>query len=172
MKLLCKCGAPIQDLTDYQENKARFVPDESCESMHEDIDAGVSSWDAAREVMRLMDQCYECSRLYIESHSGSFIAFTPHEETPCGLRKSTQQRRKRLPRQELAAASLGAAPAGSFASKLFAFFSTHCQHLGAIFRDSKDPGRRSSMTALFLQLRVSSTYARLHFRSRSCWARF
>lgn len=80
--------------------------------------------------------------------------------------------RKRLPRQELAAASLGPAPAGSFASKLFAFFSTHCQHLGAIFRDSKDPGRRSSMTALFLQRRVSSTYARLHFRNRSCWARF
>lgn len=89
MKLLCKCGAPIQDLTDYQENKARFVPDESWESMHEDIDAGASSWDAARKVMRLMYQCYECSRLYIESHNGSFIAFTPDEETSFGLLKST-----------------------------------------------------------------------------------
>lgn len=89
MKLLCECGWSIHDNTDSQENKAHFVPDESWEAMHEDINAGSSSWDTARKVMRRMYQCHECSRLYVEDCSGAFLAFKPDDEVEFGTLKRT-----------------------------------------------------------------------------------
>lgn len=89
MKLLCECGSVIHDGTDYQENKAHFVPDESWEEMCEKIESGISPWDASVKYQRLMYQCYECARIYIEGESGNFYSFKPDHESKFGILKST-----------------------------------------------------------------------------------
>ena len=87
-KILCVCGASIHDNTDYQENKAYLVPDQSWESIHESIAAGVTSWEPLRGVKRLMYQCTECSRLHVEAPDGSYYSFAPDRETPFGILKA------------------------------------------------------------------------------------
>jgi hypothetical protein len=89
MKLQCKCGETIHDNSDYQENKAYFVPDETWESMLEEIDSGSSPWDATRKVKRNIYQCYNCSRIYLETKSGHYSSFTPDKEVKFGILKNT-----------------------------------------------------------------------------------
>ena len=89
MKLKCKCGETIHDNTDYQDNKAYFIPDESWEVMLEKIDAGESAWDATRIAKRNIYQCYNCSRIYIENKDGNFTSFKPEEDTKFGILKNT-----------------------------------------------------------------------------------
>ena len=89
MKIGCLCGAVIHDNTDYQENKAHFVPDESWESMCESIEKGMSPWDASVKYQRMMYQCYECKRIYIGGNDGSITSFRPDEETEFGILKKS-----------------------------------------------------------------------------------
>lgn len=89
MKLRCECGAVIHDATDYQENKAHFVPDETWEEMCEKIEAGMSPWDASVIYQRIMYQCYECSRIYLEGKNREFTSFKPDLEAKFGILKST-----------------------------------------------------------------------------------
>ena len=89
MKLRCECGFVIHDNTDYQENKAHFVPDESWEEMCEKIEGGMSPWDASVMYQRHLYQCYECSRIYIENVDGSFTSFKPDADAKFGIFKNT-----------------------------------------------------------------------------------
>jgi hypothetical protein len=88
MNLNCRCGELIHDITDYQENKAHFIPDQSWESMHESIADGNSSWNAASKVRRVMYQCHNCSRLYVQDQSGNFISFAPEGNGQFGILKN------------------------------------------------------------------------------------
>ncbi len=45
MKLLCECGETIHDISDDQENKARFVSDETFEILLDSFDSEVRRSD-------------------------------------------------------------------------------------------------------------------------------
>lgn len=89
MKTRCNCGATIHDVTDAQENKAHFIPDQSWEVMHDSIAAGNSSWDACANARRVMYQCVECSRIYLQNQSGDFVSFIPEGPKRNGILKRT-----------------------------------------------------------------------------------
>ena len=89
MKIQCQCGELIPDITDQQNNKAYFIPDELWEGVMESIYKNKSPWDATRESKRQMLQCYECSRIYIEGKDGEYISFKPEGNIDFGILNNT-----------------------------------------------------------------------------------
>ncbi|HHY0483152.1 TPA: hypothetical protein ACVU4Q_004953, partial [Vibrio parahaemolyticus] len=89
MRFNCECGARIHDISDYQENKARFIPDECWEEMCEQIDGGMNAWEAFAKYQRFTYQCHNCSRVIIEQGNGGFISFKPEQDIPFGVLKYT-----------------------------------------------------------------------------------
>ena len=89
MKFGCTCGEVIWDNTDYQDNKAYLIPDETFESALEEIAAGKCPWDALHRVKRIIYQCHSCARLYIHDHSGKLVSFSPEGNVAFGILKGT-----------------------------------------------------------------------------------
>ncbi|MDA0150670.1 hypothetical protein [Vibrio sp. LaRot3] len=89
MKLNCNCGESIHDITDYQDNKARFIPDECWEQMCEQVDKGISVWEGLSNYQRYLYQCTNCSRVLIQQADGSFISFRPEQKILFGVLKHT-----------------------------------------------------------------------------------
>jgi hypothetical protein len=87
MKFSCRCGEVIRDNTDYQDNKAYLIPDETYESALEQIESGKSPWDALRRVERVMYQCHSCARLFIDDHKREFVCFAPEGDVAFGILK-------------------------------------------------------------------------------------
>ena len=87
MKFQCECGHVIHDVTDYQDNKARFVPDETHEAMLESIDEGLDHYSAFRKYQRHMFQCVNCCRLHVMNNEGEFISFKPDNKINFGILK-------------------------------------------------------------------------------------
>jgi hypothetical protein len=85
MKFNCICGEVIRDNTDYQDNKAYLIPDETYESALEQIESGGSPWDAFRKVERVMYQCHSCARLFIDDHNGMLVCFAPEGDIKFGI---------------------------------------------------------------------------------------
>ena len=85
MKFTCLCGTVIRDNTDYQEDKAYFIPDQSHERTVEAIDGGASPWNELRKVERVMYQCTSCARLWLENTDRKLCCFAPEPSTQFGI---------------------------------------------------------------------------------------
>ncbi len=93
MKIGCDCGATISDTTDYLSHKGHLTPDQDLYDVYDGLDVSVidkvasgelSQGDAymvARQIMshstRIMWQCFECGRLYIDGLDGELHCFVP-----------------------------------------------------------------------------------------------
>lgn len=98
MKIGCHCGETILDQTDYLPHKAHIIPDQDWFVAFDGIDdevikpvaEGRISKDAAcmhaRRIVsrnaRLMWQCRDCGRLYIEQRDGQLRCFAPEGHQP------------------------------------------------------------------------------------------
>lgn len=96
MKIGCHCGATIIDSMDCISHKAHLTPDQSVFEVMDGIDSEVidpvSSNDLAPEKAymvsrriiacptRLMWQCTECGRLYINGLDGELHCFVPESD--------------------------------------------------------------------------------------------
>lgn len=85
MKFTCRCGAVVYDISDYQDNKAYFIPDVLYEGALEAIRPGSSAWEQIAKVKRAMYQCSECARLYLTNHDGALSCFSPSEGEAFGI---------------------------------------------------------------------------------------
>ncbi len=96
MKIGCGCGAVIVDQTDFVPHKASFIPDQDLFSVFESIEkeivyrlaTGELSKDDAywklrviiNKASRLMYQCRECGRLYLDDRAGTLHNYLPADE--------------------------------------------------------------------------------------------
>jgi hypothetical protein len=96
MKIRCYCGATISDTSDYLSHKGHLTPDQDLYDVYDAMDETVidkvasgelSQSDAymmVRRIMsnstRLMWQCFECGRLYIDGLDGELHCFVPADE--------------------------------------------------------------------------------------------
>jgi hypothetical protein len=89
MKFACLCGSVIHDNTDYQEDKAYFIPDQSYERAVTLIRSERSAWEELRKVERTMYQCRSCARLWLEDHEKNLCCFTPEPSIQFGILKES-----------------------------------------------------------------------------------
>ena len=96
MKIGCHCGASISDSTDYLSHKAHLTPDQEIYGVWAGIDDEVidrvasgelpvcDAYMKSRQIIsgptRLMWQCIECGRLYIDGPDGRLYCFVPENE--------------------------------------------------------------------------------------------
>jgi hypothetical protein len=96
MKISCRCGAMISDTTDYISRKGHLTPDQEIYGVWDGIDDEVidrvasgelsvnDAYMVSRRIMssptRLMWQCFECGRLYIDGPNGDLHCFVPEDE--------------------------------------------------------------------------------------------
>ena len=96
MKIGCQCGASIVDQTDDLPHKGHLIPDQEWFATFDAIDdevidplgAGLidkqTAYRLARRIIsrtaRLMYQCHECGRLYIDDRSGNLHCYLPNDE--------------------------------------------------------------------------------------------
>lgn len=96
MKIGCHCGATISDSTDYLSHKAHLTPDRDIYGVWDGIDEEVidrvvsgelpvrDAYMKSRRIIssptRLMWQCFECGRLYIDGPDGKLYCFVPENE--------------------------------------------------------------------------------------------
>jgi len=99
MKIDCKCGNCIHDISDFQSDKAWLIPDKNWENFWSEIynaikQSGKSKVEkeyAANSVgrtssisaYRAMYQCNTCGRIYINNESGTLEVFEPESENTC-----------------------------------------------------------------------------------------
>ncbi len=87
MKFSCVCGAIIYDNTDYQENKAYFMPDQSRETAFFEVEAMKEPWIVLPKYERTMYQCRGCARIWLEDHELNLVCFKPEPESVFGILK-------------------------------------------------------------------------------------
>ena len=96
MKIGCHCGGTISDSTDYVSHKAHFTPDQNLYDVLDGIDDEVidpvashelsadDAYTVSRRIIasstRLMWQCFECGRLYIDGLDGELHCFIPETD--------------------------------------------------------------------------------------------
>lgn len=96
MKIGCGCGAVIVDQTDFLPHKASFIPDQDLFGVFDSLDeeivdrlaTGELSKDEAygklrtiiSKASRLMYQCRECGRLYLDDRSRTLHSYLPADE--------------------------------------------------------------------------------------------
>lgn len=97
MKIGCQCGEIIIDQTDYLPQKGHLIPDQEWFATYDAIDDEVidhladGSLDKEKARMvtrliirrsaRLMWQCDECGRLYIDDQQGELQCYVPENES-------------------------------------------------------------------------------------------
>jgi hypothetical protein len=88
MWLSCMCGSKIHDNHDQNRDKARFYPDEDWYqiSVKNDDSDLIPRSDLRR--FRLMLQCMDCFRIYIENNEGKFVPFKAEEKISFGFLES------------------------------------------------------------------------------------
>jgi hypothetical protein len=85
MKFSCHCGTLIHDGADNAPHKAHFIPDQLYEAAMTQIEAGQSSWLILSKSKRLMYQCRNCARLWLDDHAGKLVCFTPEPGVEFGI---------------------------------------------------------------------------------------
>jgi hypothetical protein len=96
MKIGCHCGATIFDQTDDLPHKGHLVPDQVWDATWDAMDdkvivplvkgainkeaASDLLWDVISRASRLMWQCRECGRLYIDDEQGVLHCFVPSDD--------------------------------------------------------------------------------------------
>jgi len=95
MKINCDCGALIVDQTDDLPNKAHLIPDQEWFATHDAIDRDVidaladrridreTAYMLARKIIlkpaRLMWQCSQCGRIFIDDQQHELRCFVPQD---------------------------------------------------------------------------------------------
>jgi hypothetical protein len=109
VKIVCHCGASIVDQTDDLPHKAHLIPDQEWFAVFDAIDIEVidalasghlqqpEAYKRAREFIlrssRLMFQCRNCGRLYVDDRRGNLECFRPAtEETSREVLRSREGR--------------------------------------------------------------------------------
>jgi hypothetical protein len=98
VKIGCHCGAVIYDQTDDLPHKAHLIPDQEWFVVFDAIDDEVidplaegrlgkeAGYRLARTIIRrssrLMYQCRECGRLYLDDLQGRLHCYIPTDEEP------------------------------------------------------------------------------------------
>jgi len=96
MKIGCYCGATIFDQTDDLPHKGHFIPDQEWFATYDGMDNEVivpltegaidmeKAFHLSRRVIsrasRLMYQCSECGRLYMDDNSGVLHCYVPSDD--------------------------------------------------------------------------------------------
>jgi hypothetical protein len=96
MKITCHCGQLIVDQTDDLPQKAHLIPDQKWLAMFDAIETEVIDPLAARrlttegaymrlrEIMisavRMMWQCSQCGRLYVDDHNHRLQSYLPEDD--------------------------------------------------------------------------------------------
>jgi len=93
MKIKCPCGNLIPDNTDALPTKAHYIPDKYWFSFLDSIDeaiekSGPSPKDKEKACMgirkanqhRMMWQCYECGRIFIDDENYELQIFKPESQ--------------------------------------------------------------------------------------------
>lgn len=94
MKILCECGSLIRDQTDFLSYKAHLIADQDITDALELSDKGSSSW--WHSLSRMMYQCGECGRLWINDHDNELRSFVPEQPAPHLLSSIHGDKWKRL----------------------------------------------------------------------------
>jgi hypothetical protein len=109
VKLGCHCGAVIIDQTDDLPNKGHLIPDQEWFATYDALDDELidplvdgkieknAAYWLARTIVsrsaRLMYQCRECGRLYIDDLQGKLHCYLPEsEQTAREILRSRQSR--------------------------------------------------------------------------------
>lgn len=89
MKMKCNCGNTILDITDALSYKAHYIPDEDWHEVMEKIDGYIEERNQDKgklcmemrktiiEKTRLIYQCTNCGKIYIEDKEENLIEFNP-----------------------------------------------------------------------------------------------
>jgi len=89
MKIKCNCGNTILDITDALSYKAHYIPDEDWDEVMEKIYRCIEERNQDKERLcteisktivektRLIYQCTNCGKLYIDDKERNLIEFTP-----------------------------------------------------------------------------------------------
>lgn len=96
MKIDCHCGNTISGSTDYLSHKAHLTPDQDIYGVWDGLEAQLIDRVAAGELTvpdaymvmrrimdapaRLMYQCFECGRLYIDGPDDRLHCFVPEND--------------------------------------------------------------------------------------------
>ena len=96
VKIGCHCGETIHDLTDSLPSKGHIIPDQNWLGVYDDIDdhvidavnAGTRTVEEAymesRRIIssssRLVWQCANCGRLYVDGQNGELECFVPENK--------------------------------------------------------------------------------------------
>lgn len=107
MKIGCHCGASIIDQTDDLPHQGHMIPDQEWFATYDAIDDAVvdpvadgqlgheAAYHRARQLIgrsaRLMWQCQECGRLYIDGLHRGYQCFRPEVDCPPTRRSSARQ---------------------------------------------------------------------------------
>ncbi len=109
MKIGCPCGASIVDQTDDLPHKGHLIPDQDWFAIYDSLDEEVidalvsgrlersAACNLARETIRrtsrLMYQCRDCGRLFIDDLRGDLQCYVPaSEETSREILRSRASR--------------------------------------------------------------------------------
>jgi len=93
VKIGCHCGAVLADQTDDLPHKGHVIPDQDWFALYDAIDDAVinpvaegklskeTAYHLARQIIgrcaRLVWQCRECGRLYVDDADGQLHSFAP-----------------------------------------------------------------------------------------------
>lgn len=95
MWIQCRCGHQIKDTTDSISYKARYILDQEWFDVLDNIDSSIENSDTNKDKLcqdnrkflngkvKIIYQCTECGRLYIEDSKKEFREFLPLGEE-CG----------------------------------------------------------------------------------------
>lgn len=103
MYFYCKCGSRISDITDYLPFKARMIADQDWIDFLETIEDAITSKEPDREKVadefystafnehrRMIYQCPECGRIYINGEGNSLYSFRPEMPVSTKLLQSSK----------------------------------------------------------------------------------
>ena len=89
MKIKCNCGNTILDITDALRYKAHYIPEVNWDEIMEKIECYIKEgnqdkeklcWDMRKTIIektRLIYQCNNCGKVYIEDEKRNLIEFNP-----------------------------------------------------------------------------------------------
>lgn len=103
MHFYCKCGSRISDITDHISYKAHLIADQDWYDFLDAVVDAITSKEPDREkvvdefyrdklndVRRIMYQCPECGRIYIDGEGNRLYFFQPEEPVNTKLLQSSQ----------------------------------------------------------------------------------
>ena len=79
MRIICRCGHTISDSTDCLPDKAHLLADQDLYALYDEHEDPAARFEAVRELMRCIYQCFACGRLCIDVGDRGLLWFMPEE---------------------------------------------------------------------------------------------